>query len=121
MKNNKIIFNYTYKIIGTENVQIATIVSTDQVYNHYLLLATKGETFLCSLGDGHLGVYASIIINAHLTNFIKTLNKIKIKLGLYTIASGHKLDWLQYASGNTINQELIIAPDKKKHNSNHCS
>ena len=113
MKNNKIIFNYTYKIIGTENVRIATIVSADQVCNHYLLLATKGDTFLCSLGDGHLGVHASIIRNAHLTNFIKTLNKIKIKLGLYTIVSGHKFDWLQYASGNTINQELIIAPDKK--------
>ena len=46
-------------------------------------------------------------------NFIKTLNKIKIKLGLYTIVSGHKFDWLQYASSNTVNQELIIAPDKK--------
>ena len=35
--------------------------------NHYLLLAMKGDTFLCSLGDGHLGVHASIIRNAHLT------------------------------------------------------
>ena len=113
MKNNKIICNYTYKIIGTENVQIATIVSADQVCNHYLLLATKGDTFLISLGDGHLGVHASIIRNAHLANFIKTLNKIKIKLGLYTIVSGHKFNWLQYASSSTINQELIIAPDKK--------
>ena len=55
MKNNEVIFNYTYKIIGTENVQIATIVSADQVCNLYLLLAMKGDTFLCSLGDGHLG------------------------------------------------------------------
>ena len=113
MKNNEIIFNYTYKIIGTENVRIATIVSADQVCNHYLQLAMKGDTFLISLGDGHLGVHASIIRNAHLANFIKTLNKIKIKIGLYTIVSGNKFDWLQYASYNTINQELIIAPDKK--------
>ena len=90
MKNNEIIFNYTYKIIGTENVRIATIVSADQVCNCYLQLAMKGNIFLISLGDGHLGVHASIIRNAHLANFIKTLNKIKIKVGLYTIVSGHK-------------------------------
>ena len=113
MKNNVIIFHYTYKIIGTENVRIATIVSADQVCNHYLQLATKGDTFLVSLGDGHLGVHASIVRNAHLANFIKTLNKIKTQIGLYTIVSGNKFDWLQYASLNTINQELIIAPDKK--------
>ena len=86
MENNKVIFNYTYKIIGTENVRIATIVSADQVCNLYLLLAMKGDTFLCSLVDSHLGVHASIIRNAHLTNFIKTLNKIETKLGLYTIS-----------------------------------
>ena len=120
MKNKLIIFNYTYKIIGTENVRIATIVSADQVFNHYLQLATKGDTFLISLGDGHLGVHASIIINVHLANFINSLNKIKIKLGLYTIVPGHKFDWLQYASSNTINQKLIIAPDKKNYHTNHC-
>ena len=73
----------------------------------------ESDTFQVSLGDGHLGVNVSIIRNAHLANFIKTLNKVKIKTGLYTIVSGHKFDWLQYASHNTINQELIIAPDKK--------
>ena len=113
MKNNDVIFNYTYKIIGTENVRIATIVSADQVCNHYLQLAMKSDTFQVSLGDGHLGVNVSIIRNAHLANFIKTLNKVKIKTGLYTIVSGHKFDWLQYASHNTINQELFIAPDKR--------
>ena len=65
------------------------------------------------LGDGHQGVHTSIVRNAHLANFIKTLNKIKIQIGLYTIVSGNKFDWLQYASHNTINQELFIAPDKK--------
>ena len=103
-----VIFNYTYNIIGTENVQIATI------YNLYLLHAMKGDTFLCSLRDGHLGVHTSIIRNAHLTNFIKTFNKIKIKIGLY------KFDWLQFASANTINLELILAPDKKNHHPYHC-
>ena len=87
MKNNDVIFNYTYKIIGTENVRIATIVSADQVCNHYLQLAMKSDTFQVSLGDGHLGVNVSIIRNAHLANFIKTLNKVKIITGLYTIVS----------------------------------
>ena len=83
MKNNEIIFNYTYKINGTNNVAIATIVSADQVYNYYLLHAMKGDSFLCSSEDGHHGVFGSIIRNAHLANFIKTY------------------------------QELFIAPDKK--------
>ena len=108
MKNYEIIFNYTYKINGIDNVAIATIVSADQVCNHYLLHAMKGDSFLCSLGDGHHGVRASIIRNAHLVNFIKTLNKIKVKIGLYTIVSGHKFDWLQYTSHNTTYQELLI-------------
>ena len=113
MKNNAIFFNYTYKINGTTNVAIATIASADQVCNHYLVHAVKGDTFLCSLGDGHNGVRISIIRNEHLANFIKTLNEIKCKIGLYTIVSGHKSDWLQYAGHNTIYQELLLAPDKK--------
>ena len=98
IKNKDVIFNYTYKIIGMENIRIATIVSADQVCNHYLVHAMKGDTFLCSLGDGHQGMHKPIIRNAHLTNFIRTLNKVKVKIGLYTIVSGHKLDWLQYTS-----------------------
>ena len=49
--------------------------------------ADKGDTFLCSLGDGHNGVHNSIIRNEHLANFITTLNEIKVKIGLYTIVS----------------------------------
>ena len=113
MKNNAIFFNYTYKIIGTSNVAIATIASADQVCNHYLVHADKGDTFICSLGDGHNGVRNSIIINEHLVNVIITLNAIKAKIGLYTIVSGLKSDWLQYASHNTSYQELSLAPDKK--------
>ena len=56
LKSNKVIFNFTYKIIGTENVCIATIVSADRVCNLYLLRALKNDTLLCSLGDGHEGV-----------------------------------------------------------------
>ena len=113
MKNNAIFFNHTYKIIGTSNVAIATIASADQVCNHYLVHADKGDTFICALGDGHNGVQNSIIRNEHLANFIITLNAIKVKISLYTIVSGLKSDWLQYASHNTTYQELSLAPDKK--------
>ena len=57
-------------------------------------------------------VYVLITRNAHLANFIDTLNKIKVKTGLYTIVSGQKYDWLQYAGGHTTYQELVIAPNK---------
>ena len=113
MKNNTIFFNNTYKIIGTSNVAIATIASADQVCNQYLVHADKGDSFICALGDGHNGVQNSIIRNEHLANFIITLNAIKVKIGLYTIVSGLKSDWLQYASHNTTYQELSLAPDKK--------
>ena len=113
MKNNTIFFNHTYKIIGTSNVAIATIASADQVCNHYLVHADKGDSFICALGDGHNGVQNYIIRNEHLANFIITLNAIKVKIGLYTIVSGLKSDWLQYASHNTTYQELSLAPDKK--------
>ena len=119
IKNNIIFFNNTYKINGTSNVAIATIASADQVCNHYLVHADKGDSFICALGDSHHGVRNSIIRNEHLANFIITLNAIKVKIGLYTIVTGLKSDWLQYASHNTIYQELSLAPDKKKHNSNH--
>ena len=113
MKNNTIFFNYTYTINGTSNVAIAIIASADQLCNHYLVHAVKGDTFLCSLGDSHNGVRIPIIRNDHLANFIQTLNAIKDKIGLYTIVSGHKSDWLQYASHNSTYQELLLAPDKK--------
>ena len=113
MKNNNIIFNNTYKINGTSNVVIATIASADQVCNQYLVHAGKGDSFICALGDGHHGVRNPIIRNEHLANFINTLNSIKVKIGLYTIVTGLKSDWLQYASHNTIYQELSLAPDKK--------
>ena len=88
------------------------MVSADRVCNLYLLRALKNDTFLCSLGDGHNEVRIYITRNTHLANFIGTLNKIKAITGLYTIVSGHKYDWLQYAGGHTTLQELIIAPNK---------
>ena len=69
MKNNAIFFNHTYKIIGTSNVAIATIASADQVCNHYLVHADKGDTFICALGDSHNGVQNYIIRNVHLAKF----------------------------------------------------
>ena len=113
MKTNLIIFNNTYKINGTSNVAIATIASANQVCNQYLVHAVKGDSFICALGDGHHGVRNPIIRNEHLANFIITLNAIKVKIGLYTIVTGLKSDWLQYASHNTIYHELSLAPDKK--------
>ena len=113
MKNNIIFFNNTYKINGTSNVAIATIASADQVCNQYLVHAGKGDSFICALGEGHHWVRNPIIRNEHLANFINTLNSIKVKIGLYTIVTGLKSDWLHYASHNTIYQELSLAPDKK--------
>ena len=113
MKDNIIIINNTFKILGTSNVAIATIASTDQVCNQYLIHARKGDSFICALGDGHHGVRIPVIRNEHLANFIITLNSIKVKTGMYNIVTGLKSDWLQYANHNTISQELILAPDKK--------
>ena len=113
MKDNIIISNNTFKILGTSNVAIATIASADQVCNQYLIHARKGDSFICALGDGHHGVRIPIIRNEHLANFINTLNSIKVKTGMYTIVTGLKSDWLQYANHNTIHQELTLAPDKK--------
>ena len=113
MKDNIIIFNNTFKILGTSNVAIATIASADQVCNQYMVHARKGDSFICALGDGHHGVRIPIIRNEHLANFINTLNSIKVKTGMYTIVTGLKSDWLQYANHNTIHQELTLAPDKK--------
>ena len=117
MKDNIIIFNNTFKILGTSNVAIATIASADQVCNQYLIHARKGDSFICALGDGHHGVQIPIIRNEHLANFINTLNSVKT--GMYTIVTGLKSDWLQYANHNTIHQELTLAPDKKNHQSYH--
>ena len=113
MKDNIIIINNTFKILGTSNVAIATIASADQVCNQYLIHARKGDSFICALGDGHHGVRIPVIRNEHLANFILTLNSIKVKTGMYNIVTGLKSDWLQYANQNTIFQELILAPDKK--------
>ena len=86
LKNNEVIFNYSFTIIGTDNVQNATIAAANKVCNQYLVCALKGDTLICSLGAGHNGVYVSITRNVHIANFIATLNKIKDITGLYIIA-----------------------------------
>ena len=80
MKDNIIMFNNTFKIIGTSNVAIATIASADQVCNQYMVHARKGDSFICALGNGQHGVRNPIIRNEHLAKFITTLNCIKVKI-----------------------------------------
>ena len=46
-------------------------------------------------------------------NLISTLNRIKDKTGLYIIIEGSKYDWLEYASGDTIHEDLFVTPNKK--------
>ena len=72
IKSREVIFNFTYKIEGTQNVWITTIVSADTACKLYLPLAQKGDTLLCSLGEGHDCVHVLITRNAHIANFIKT-------------------------------------------------
>ena len=71
--------NYSFKIIGTDNVQNATIAAANKVCNQYLVHALKGDTLLCSLGGGHNCAHVSITRNVHVANFIATLNKVKDK------------------------------------------
>ena len=63
LKNNEVIFNYSFKIIGTDNVQNATIAADNKVCNLYLVCALKGDTLICSLGAGHNSVHVSITRN----------------------------------------------------------
>ena len=79
--------------------------------------ATKGDTLLCSLGAGHNSICTSIIRNVHVHNLVSTLNSIKDKTGLYTIVESSKYDWLEYANGDTINEDLIVLPNKTVINS----
>ena len=113
LKNNEVIFNYSFKIIGTDNVQNATIAAANKVCNLYLVCALKGDTLICSLGAGHNGVHVSITRNMHIANFIATLNKIKDTTGLYIIVTALNCDWLEYAGGNTTYEDLIVVPNKK--------
>ena len=89
--NTEVIFNYSFKIIGTYNVQNVTITAANKVCNLYLVRALKGDTLICSLGAGHTGVHVSITRNVHIANFIATLNKIKDKTGLLHHCNSLKL------------------------------
>ena len=112
LKNNAVFYNYTFKILGTTNVHDAIIVSTCKVCALFLDHATKGDTLLCSLGAGHNSVRTSIIRNVHVHNLISTLHCIKDKTGLYIIIEGSKYDWLEYANGDTIHEDLFVSPNK---------
>ena len=92
LKNNEVIFNYSFKIIGTDNVQNATIAAANKVCNLYMVCALKGDTLICFLGAGHNGVCVSITRNMHIANSIATLNKIKDNTGLYIIVTALNCD-----------------------------
>ena len=110
LKNNVVFYNYTFTILGTDNVHDAIIVSTCKVCALFLDHATKGDTLLCSLGAGHKSACTSIIRNVHVHNLISTLHSIKDKTGLYIIIEGSKYDWLEYASGDAIHKEITLSP-----------
>ena len=99
LNNNEVIYNYSFNIINIDIAHNAMIAIANVMCNLYLAIATKGDTLTCSLGAGHNGVRASITRNVHISNFIATLNKIKVKTSLY--------------GGNTINENLVVAPNKK--------
>ena len=102
LKNNEVIFNYSFKIIGTDNVQNATIAAANKVCNLYLVNALK----------------VSITRNVHVANFIATLNNIKDKTGLYIMVTAINCDWLEYSGVNTRYENLFVATNKKNHNTN---
>ena len=108
-KNNTMFLNYTFKILGSSNIQEA---SKCKVCTIFLDHATRGDTLLCSLGAGHTCVCNSIIRNVHVHNLVSTLNHIKDKTGLYILMEGSKYDWLEYPSNDTINVDLFVTPKK---------
>ena len=112
LKNNEVIFNYSFRIQGTDNVHDATIAASNKVCNLFLGIALKGDTMVCSLGAGHNSAHISITRNVHISNFINTLYKIKDKTGLYIIITASKYDWLEYAGGNTTYEDLFVTPNK---------
>ena len=59
LKNNNVVYNYSYIIHGTDNVQNSTISAANKVCDLYLGRAIKGDTLVCSLGAGHNGVHTS--------------------------------------------------------------
>ena len=113
LKNNKAIYNYSFKIYNSDNVQNAMIAVANEMCNLYLAIAIKGDTLICSLGAGHNGVCISITRNVHISNLIATLHKIKDKTGLYTIVMALNCDWLEYVGGNTTNKNFVVVPNKK--------
>ena len=56
LKNKNVVYNYSLKIIGTDNVPNATIAAAIVMCNLYYAIAAKGDTLTCSLGAGHNGV-----------------------------------------------------------------
>ena len=100
LKNKKVVYNYSFNIISTDNVPNATIAVATVMCNLHLAIATKGDTLTCSLGAGHNGVRTLITRNLHISKFITILNKIKVKTGLYTIVVSTKCNWSEFYGGD---------------------
>ena len=84
LKINTMFLNYTFKIIGSSNIQEAILASTYKVCTIFLDHTVRGDTLLCSLGAGHTCVRNSIIRNTHVYNLVSILNQIKNKTALYS-------------------------------------
>ena len=112
LKNNEVIYNYSFRIQGTDNVHDSTIAAANKVCNLFLGITLKGDTMVSSLGAGHNSAHIYITRNVHISNFINTLHKIKDKTGLYIIITASKYDWLEYAGGNTTYEDFFITPNK---------
>ena len=113
LKNKNVVYNYSFKIIGTDNVPNATIAAAIVMCNLYFAIAAKADTLTCSLGVGYNGVQTSITRNLHISKFITILNKIKVKTGLYTIVLATKRNWSEFYGGNITNEDLVVVPAKK--------
>ena len=70
LKNKIVVYNYSFTIIGTDNVPNATITAAIVMCNLYIDIAAKGDTLTCSLGAGNKGVLISKTRNLHISKFI---------------------------------------------------
>ena len=112
-KNKTVVYNYSFKIIGTDNVPNATIAAAIIMCNLNFVIAAKGDTLTSSLGAGHNGVLTSKTRNLNISKFITILNKFKDKTGLYTIVLATKRNWSEFYGDNIVNEDLVVVPAKK--------
>ena len=102
LKNNEVIFNFSFKIQGTDNVHDATIAAANKVCNLFLGFALKGDTIVCSLGAGYNSAHTYITIT-----YITYITYI---------SSSHAAGWNTHVFYNSrqllvsLNQSLLVLP-----------